>query len=141
VAAAVFVAGKPHLVQPYEAIVEALGTLGAREAIPEIEPFWKHPAEKVSFAAARALYQLTGRAEYGDFLIGALAREELQLRRAALMDLGATGYLPAARAIAGTLAENGLKLVSLKQLLETHLRSHPDSEGGAEVLAFMDGLL
>jgi hypothetical protein len=38
------------------------------------------------------------------------------------MDLGAIGYLPAASAIADTLAENSLKLISLKGLLETYLQ-------------------
>jgi phycocyanobilin lyase alpha subunit len=39
---------------------------------------------------------------------------DLQLRRAALMDVGAIGYLPAAEAISQTLAENSLKLISMK---------------------------
>jgi len=92
---AVLVAGKPHLVQPYEAIIEALGTLQAT-ASTLIEPFLNHFVEKVRYAAARALYQLTANPHYGDILIKALQGEELQLRRSALMDLGATGYLPTA---------------------------------------------
>ena len=44
--AATRVPGKPHLVQPYEAIIEALGTLGATEAIESIEPFTKHSNRK-----------------------------------------------------------------------------------------------
>jgi phycocyanobilin lyase alpha subunit len=145
VAVAIVVTGKPHLVQPYEAIIEALGTLKAMEAIPIIEPFLGHFWEKVRYASARALYQLTGQGKYGEILVSALQGKELQLRRSALMDLGATGYLPAAEAIAETLAENSIKLVSLKELLETHLRNHPDSEDNLEksrnVLALMDGLL
>jgi phycocyanobilin lyase alpha subunit len=50
---AVLVVGKPHLVQPYEAIIEALGTLQATAAIPLIEPFLQHFVEKVRYAAAR----------------------------------------------------------------------------------------
>jgi phycocyanobilin lyase alpha subunit len=138
---ATLVPGKPHLVQPYEAIIEALGTLRAMEAIPLIEPFLEHFVAKVRYATARALYQLTGQAEYAEILIAATQGKELQLRRSALMDLGATGYLPAAKAIAHTLAENSIKLVSLKELLETHLRHHPDSPESREVLALMDSLL
>ena len=40
------VPGKPHLVQPYEAVIEALGTLGATDAIEQIEPFTTHFTEK-----------------------------------------------------------------------------------------------
>jgi phycocyanobilin lyase alpha subunit len=139
--AAVLVEGKPHLVQPYEAIIEALGTLQAREAIDQIEPFLQHFVEKVRYAAARTLYQLTANPKYGDILINALQGEELQLRRSALMDLGATGYLPAANAIANTLAENSLKLVALKELLENHLKTNSGAENLSEILTLMDGLL
>jgi phycocyanobilin lyase alpha subunit len=137
--------GKPHLVQPYEAIIEALGTLEVKEAIAQIEPFLEHFVEKVRYAAARALYQLTGNATYGDRLARALEKNDLQLRRSALMDLGAIGYLPAAEAIAETLAENSLKLISLKGLLETHLKKHPGetslSQESIQVMTLMDKLL
>ncbi len=145
VAAAQPVPGKPHLVQPYEAILEALGTLQATEAMVLIEPFLAHFVEKVQFAAARALYQLTGNPTYGDRLVQALQRDELMLRRSALMDLGAVGYLEAAEAIAETLAENSLKLISLKGLLESHLDKYPLEKGLSQdsirVMKLMDGLL
>lgn len=145
VEAAQSVPGKPHLVQPYEAILEALGTLQATEAITLIEPFLAHFVEKVQFAAARALYQLTGNPTYGDRLVQALQRDELMLRRSALMDLGAVGYLGAAEAIAETLAENSLKLISLKGLLESHLDKYPLEKGLSQdsirVMKLMDGLL
>jgi phycocyanobilin lyase alpha subunit len=137
--------GKPHLVQPYEAIIEALGTLQAKEAIALVEPFLDHFVEKVQYAAARAMYQLTGNPAYGNRLIQALERNDLQLRRSALMDLGAIGYLPAASAIAETLAENSLKLISLKGLLETHLQNQPQeltlSQESIQVMMLMDKLL
>ena len=121
VEAAKQVPGKPHLVQPYAAVLEALGTLNATEMVPLIQPFLEHPMEKVQYAAARAMYQLTQQPVYGERLIRALQGEDLQLRRAALMDVGAVGYLPAAEAIAETLAENSLKLISMKGVLEHHL--------------------
>ncbi|RDH47130.1 phycocyanobilin lyase, partial [Mastigocladus laminosus WC112] len=49
----------PHLTQPYEAVLEALGAIGATEAISLIEPFLDHPVPRVQCAAARAMYQLT----------------------------------------------------------------------------------
>jgi phycocyanobilin lyase subunit alpha len=138
---AILVEGKPHLVQPYEAVIEALGTLKATVAIPLIEPFLKHFVEKVRYAAARSLYQLTENPQYGDLLINALQGQELQLRRSALMDLGATGYLAAAEAIANTLAENSIKLVALKELLENHLKTNSSAENIPEILTLMDSLL
>ena len=142
VAAATRVEGKPHLVQPYEAVIEALGTLKATEAIPLIEPFTQHPTEKVKYAAARAMYQLTGEDRYGNILIEALSGEDLQLRRSALMDLGAVGYLKAGRAIADTLAENSMKLIALKGLLETNLKQESaTSQSSIEIINLMDSLL
>ncbi len=143
VAQAKFVVGKPHLVQPYEAVIEALGTLDAQEAIPFIQPFIEHPVEKVKYATARAMYQLTRENQYGEILIQALSGDDLQLRRSALMDLAAVGYLPAGSAIAKTLAENSMKLIALKGLLEKNLDLNftnltPDS---IQIMNFMDNLL
>ncbi len=139
-----FVPGKPHLVQPYEAIIEALGTLGATEAIELIKPFIEHPVDKVKYAAARAMYQLTQAAKYGDLLIQALSGDDLQLRRSALMDLAAVGYLPAGEAIAETLAENSMKLIALKGLLEKNLTVNATedlSEDSIKLMNLMDSLL
>ncbi|MGK7932843.1 MAG: HEAT repeat domain-containing protein [Microcystaceae cyanobacterium] len=139
------VEGTPHLVQPYEAIIEALGTLKATEAIPLIQPFLNHFVPKVQYAAARALYQLTRDKKYGEILVEALNGEQLQLRRSALMDLGASGYLVGAEAIAQTLAENSLKLVALKGLLESDLKYHPLENGltpeSLNIMELMDNLL
>jgi phycocyanobilin lyase subunit alpha len=138
----------PNLKQPYDAILEALGTLGATEAIPLVETFLDRFTPRIQYAAARAMYQLTAdpqaAAQYGDRLIRELSNDELQQRRSVLADLGAIGYLPAAEAIAQTLAENSLKLISLKGLLEKQLEdtSLPHlSEGAVRVMALMDDLL
>lgn len=139
----------PQLAQPYDAIIEALGTLGAIDAIPVIEPFLEHFIPRIQYAAARAMYQLTAQEtevsnQYGDRLIQALANNDLQLRRAVLSDLGAIGYLPAADAIAQTLAENSLKLISLKGLLEKQLQHQTPaalSPGAIKVMQLMDALL
>ena len=140
------VPGKPHLTQPYEAIIEALGALEALAEIPRIEPFLEHFLPKVQYAATRAMYQLTGEAAYGERLVAALGDKDLSLRRSALMDLGAIGYLPAAKAIRETLAENSLKLIALKGLLEKHLEKQIGtsivlSPEIIEVMELMDQLL
>jgi phycocyanobilin lyase alpha subunit len=129
---------------PYDAAIEALGSLGATDAVPAIQPFLAHQIDRVRYAAARAMYQLTRDAEYGDMLVKALMGNELQLRRAVLADLGAIGYLPAAVPIAETLAENSLKLIALKGILESEIELSPDdrlSDGAVRVMELMDGLL
>lgn len=136
----------PQLLQPYDAILEALGRLNATAATPLIAPFLQHPVAKIQYAAARALYQLTPGAaanQYGDRLIAALSGADLQLRRAALADLGAIGYLPAAAPIAATLAENSLKLIALRGILETQLNSGSEllSPEAVQVMQLMDELL
>lgn len=138
----------PQLVQPFDAILEALGTLGAIDAIPAILPFLDHDIPRIQYAAARSMYQLTPNPrvanQYGDRLVQALANNDLQLRRAVLADLGAIGYMPAAEAIAQTPAENSLKLISLKGVLEKQLvhTTPPNlSDGAIKVMALMDDLL
>jgi phycocyanobilin lyase subunit alpha len=143
VEAAVEVPGKPHLVQPYNAILEALGSLGDRDTIAIIEPFLAHSVPQVKNAAARAMYQLTGEASYTTFLIDTLKCDDLQLRRSALLDLGEIGYWPAAEAISLTLAENSIKLISLKGLLEQQIRQSDRlvGEQTCHIMALMDSLL
>jgi phycocyanobilin lyase subunit alpha len=150
VAAALPIPNCPHLAQPYDAVLEALGALGAREAdsgcaaIALVQPFLEHPTALVQYAAARAMYQLTEEEEYGDRLVAALAGDKLQLRRAALADIGVIGYLKAAEPVAQTLAENSLKLISLKGILEHQLvETEPLmlSEEAIQVMQLMDGLL
>jgi phycocyanobilin lyase alpha subunit len=121
VAAAQQVPGRPHLTQPYEAVLEALGSLNATEAIPLIQPFLEHPVARVQYAALRAMYQLSQDDAYGQRLVQALESSDLKLRRVVLADLGAIGYLPAADAIARTSAENSFKLFALKGVLEHQL--------------------
>ncbi len=138
--------GKPHLCQPYEAIIEALGTLMAKKEVSLIEPFLNHHVPKVKYAAQRAMYQLTGNDVYGEMLVSALGGKDLQLRRSALMDLGAIGYVSSARAIASTFAENSLKLIAMKGLLEYQVVLDQEkqvnlSDSSIEVMELMDSLL
>jgi phycocyanobilin lyase subunit alpha len=130
--------------QPYDAIMECLGRVGATNAVTMIEPFLAHQIDRVRYAAARALYQLTHDSTYGDMLVTALSGSDLQLRRAALSDLGAIGYLPAAEPIANTLAENSLKLIALKGLLLNQINLSPEdrlADGAIQVMKLMDSLL
>jgi phycocyanobilin lyase alpha subunit len=90
------------------------------------------------------MYQLTGERVYGERLVSALKGDNLQLRRSALMDLGAIGYLPGAQAISETLAENSIKLIALKGVLEHHLNQQESlslSDDAIRVMDLMDSLL
>ena len=94
--------------------------------------------------ACRALLQLTQERRWGDQLVQLLQHQQLQVRRAALMDLGAAGWRDALEPIAATLAENSLKLIALRGLVEHHPApaavAAPDQET-VEVLDAMDALL
>lgn len=130
--------------QPYDSILEALGTLGVTAAVPIIQPFLEHPIPRVQYAGLRAMYQLTQDAAYGDLLVSALSNGDLQVRRALLADLGAIGYLPAAVPISQAHAENSLKLIALKGLLENQIVISPSdrlSDGAVQVMQLMDDLL
>ncbi len=139
VAMATLVPGRPHLVQPVEAVIESLGQLGCPSAIPLIEPFLDHAMPRVQFAAARALFQLTGAPSYGDRLIAALSSEDVQLRRSALLDLGAMGYLPATSAIVKAQVEASFKLIALHGILAKQLAT--DAARGEPLFQALDQLL
>lgn len=143
VEAAQVVPGRPHLVQPYEAVIEALGTLHAVEAVELVRPFINHSMPRVQYAALRAMYQLTEEPQYAEQLAQALQTGEVQLRRTVVSDLGAIGYVPAAEAIATSATENSFKLIALKNLLERQLQldSNSTSERAIEVMTLMDNLL
>jgi phycocyanobilin lyase alpha subunit len=134
----------PRLQEPCEAMIEALGDIGLLSPPGEdmvvtavIEPFIGHDRPMVRSAAARAMLQLTGQDRWGELLLELLAHPQLQVRRAALMDLGAVGWRAALEPIRRTLAENSLKLIALRGLVE-----RGSGEPGTEqVLAVMDELL
>ncbi|WP_411869366.1 HEAT repeat domain-containing protein [Vulcanococcus limneticus] len=146
--------GSPRLQEPCEALLEALGDIGAAdpELVAVIRPFVGHERPLIRSAACRALLQLTGEPTWGQQLVQLLQHPQLQVRRAALMDLGAVGWRPALEPIAATLAENSLKLIALRGLAESDgaLPAAPSdspqagpagSMGPAAVLAAMDALL
>lgn len=131
--------GSPRLQEPCEALIEALGDIGitSPEVIAVILPFSDHERPLIRSAAARALLRLTGEERWGQALLALLDHPQLQVRRAALMDLGAVGWRPALEPIRATLAENSLKLIALRGLVES---GH--GEPGLEaLLAVMDDLL
>ena len=134
--------GTPRLQEPCEALLEALGEIGVAEAevLAVIRPFVEHERPLIRSAACRALLQLTAEAQWGQQLVALLQHQQLQVRRAALMDLGASGWRPALEPIAATLAENSLKLIALRGLVEN--RAAADLTASTEaVLAAMDALL
>jgi len=131
--------GTPRLQEPCEAMLEALGDIGVAspEVMAVVEPFTAHERPLIRSAAARTLLQLSAEPRWADLLLGLLDHPQLQVRRAALMDLGGAGWRPAYAAIERTLAENSLKLMALRGLVE-----HGCGDPGEErLLASMDALL
>ncbi len=131
--------GSPRLQEPCEALIEALGDIGiaSAEVVAVIQPFADHERPLIRSAAARALLQLTGEERWGQALLALLQHPQLQVRRAALMDLGAVGWRPALDPIRATLAENSLKLIALRGLVEDG-KGEPGLDA---LLAAMDDLL
>ena len=134
----------PRLQEPCEAMLEALGDIGVAEpgVLAVLEAFTRHERPLIRSAACRALLQLSGDPRWAEDLLTLLQHPQLQVRRAALMDLGAAGWRPALEAICRTPAENSLKLIALRGLVENSgsasTAEHPSTEA---VLAAMDALL
>ncbi|MCS7030380.1 MAG: HEAT repeat domain-containing protein [Gloeomargarita sp. SKYG116] len=136
--------GTADLPQPYSAILLALGRLNAQSVIPAIQPFLAHPLPRVRSAALCTMYVLTRDASYIEQLLELIRQAETRLQRVLLTDLGETGYLPVATAIAQATAEPSFKLMGLHRLLSQWLttQSHPlDWEAAGPVLQLMDQLL
>ena len=140
--------GTPRLMEPCEALLEALGDIGDHDpaVVAVIAPFINHGRPLIRSAAYRALLQLTGERQWGERLEALLADPLLQVRRAALMDLGAAGWRASLDAITSTHAENSLKLIALRGLVENGSDAQQGDAPGTEpdteaVLAAMDSLL
>jgi phycocyanobilin lyase alpha subunit len=131
--------GTPRLREPCDAMLEALGDIGqaSTDVISIIKLYVNHERTVVHSSACRALLQLTGDANWGEELVRLLKHDQLQVRRAALMDLGATGWRQALEAISETLAENSLKLIAIKGLSEKSKSEEID----IPLLDAMDSLL
>jgi phycocyanobilin lyase alpha subunit len=123
-------------------MLEALGAIGV--STPElravVEAFTCHERPLIRSAACRALLQLTGEERWAAHLVDLLEHPHLQVRRAALMDLGAVGWRPALEPICRSLAENSLKLIALRGLVEAG-DGHADTIEVEAVLLAMDSLL
>jgi phycocyanobilin lyase alpha subunit len=132
----------PRLQEPCEAMLEALGAIGVSspEVHAVVEAFTGHQWPVIRSAACRALLQLSGEERWAVQLIDLLDHPQLQVRRAALMDLGAVGWRPALEPICRSLAENSLKLIALRGLVEEGER-HAESIEVEAVLLAMDSLL
>ncbi|MFZ0408251.1 MAG: HEAT repeat domain-containing protein [Cyanobium sp.] len=132
----------PRLQEPCEALLESLGEIGVADAevLAVIVPFTDHERPLIRSAACRALLQLTGESRWADPLLQLLDHPQLQVRRAALMDLGAVGWRPALEPICRTLAENSLKLIALRGLVEQG-EHHEATMATETVLSAMDSLL
>lgn len=141
------VPGRPHLREPYEAVMAALGNLHATQAQELIEPFLNHSLPKIRYAAARAMYQITGNDSYGKVLVDGLQDQDIKLRRIVLRNLGDIGYQSAAEAIAKAATEGSFKLIALKGLLDHQLDLDDKqgldelSQGAIDLMTLMDNLL
>ncbi len=124
-----------------ESLIEALGDLQYPAALETVTSYLQHPSVRVRCAAARAGYRLTQDPARIDPLLAVLQDENIHLRRAALLDLGATGYLQGADAIATAPVETNIKLLALKALLDVHLPQDPIPAGVLPVLAILDDLI
>jgi phycocyanobilin lyase alpha subunit len=125
--------------EPCDALLEALGDIGISNdaVLTTLKSFLHHERPVVRSSACRALLQLTDDPQWGEAMVELLQHDQLQVRRAALMDLGATGWRPALTAISNTLAENSLKLIALRGIAETAVDKAVDEA----VLDAMDALL
>jgi len=132
----------PRLQEPCEALLESLGQIGvgSAEVLAVIQPFTRHERPLIRSAACRALLQLSGEEIWAGELVQLLQHPQLQVRRAALLDLGASGWRPALEPIRITLAENSLKLIALRGLVE-HGEQHEARIPASHVLQVMDSLL
>ncbi|WP_392345168.1 HEAT repeat domain-containing protein [Parasynechococcus sp.] len=126
----------PLLNEPCEALLEALGDIGVGSSsnLAVIQPFTEHPRPLIRSAAYRALLQLTGLDHWGMELKKLLNHPESLVRRGALLDLGATGWIAAVPSIRSAAVEPSLKLVALSEVAERN--DEPN-----DVLDAMDGLL
>jgi len=134
-----------RLNEPCEALIEALGDLSRsrhdQELITLIEPFSQHERPVLRSSALRALLMISGDQRWASALMELLQHEQLQVRRAVLMDVGACGWRPAGPALANCLAENSLKLIALKGLVEQPLMGEGNQAEERELLQLMDDLL
>jgi phycocyanobilin lyase alpha subunit len=135
-------ADSPRLQEPCEAMLEALGAIGvaSEEVCALLVAFTDHERPLIRSAACRSLLQLTDDPRWAEDLVALLEHPHLQVRRAALMDLGAVGWRPALEPICRSLAENSLKLIALRGLVENGA-VHETHTGVGAVLAAMDSLL
>ncbi|NJL98683.1 MAG: HEAT repeat domain-containing protein [Synechococcaceae cyanobacterium SM2_3_2] len=125
-----------------EGVIEALGSLHVQSAGPLIKPFVEHSSVRVRCGSCRALFQITGDVSYISQLLLYLQHDNLHLRRGALLDLGATGYLPAAAAMAHCAVEANVKLLALKAMMDAHWRRDPClTSEVSHVLLLIDGLI
>ena len=134
-----------RLNEPCEALLEALGDLSRgqpnEELLTLIEPFSHHERPVLRSSALRALLMISGEERWANALMALLKHEQLQVRRAVLMDVGACGWRPAGPALANCLAENSLKLIALKGLVEQPLQQQENQSEEKELLQLMDDLL
>lgn len=140
-----------HLGEPCEALLEAIGQICITNKFEtnqdfqkSLERFQHHNRPVVASAACRALLQISGNSKWAERIVALLKDSQLLVRRAALLDLAACGWRPAAEQIATCQVENSLKLYALRGLLEESPENPAPVQLGErekQLLALMDQLL
>lgn len=103
-----------------EAQLEALGDLGqcSPDVVAVLEGFQRHDRPLIRSASSRALVQLTDQARWSETFPELLQHPSTQVRRGVLLDIGASGWIPALDLIRDSPVENSIKLIALRGLAE-----------------------
>ncbi|MFQ3613363.1 MAG: HEAT repeat domain-containing protein [Cyanobacteriota bacterium] len=133
----------PEVEQPWEAVIEALGQLNARQAEEAIRPFLNHASERVRSAAAWVLYRFTQAEALTQVLAALLAHPNPSLRQAALFDLAESGWVAGAPLLATADVALNLRINALKRLFDVALQlgQVPPSQVAESIIPQLDHLL
>lgn len=123
--------------QPWEALIEALGTFRVGEVQEKIRPFLDHDSQRVQCGAARYFYLVTQEESYLERIIANLNHSNAYIRWAAAFDLGAIGHVQACTAILKAKIGNSLKLLNLKRILEVQLGDDLSPSENEESIQFL----
>lgn len=129
--------------QPWEAVIEALGRLNARQAEAAIRPFLQHDSERVRSAAAWVLYRFTQAEDLIQILVELLGHSNPSLRQAALFDLAESGWVAGAPLMAEAEVAVNLRITALKRLFDVALQlgQVPLSQLAEAIIPHLDRLL
>lgn len=138
--------------EPLEWLLKAASALAAvredddpdfEQVVSLAEELAAHDVPLVRYAACKALFTLTNRAEFAERIVDALdfGVEHHYSQRVLIRDLGDLGYSQGAKAVAECpMVENSFKILALKNMLNKH-ECNADKDEVRNVLSHMDSLL